>query len=185
MYLPNFKKISIDGVEMKELYIGNTLIWKSGHTNLIPLSTEADGITIYNGGLGYKDGYRVRSGGAEAVNSDTTCTGYIPFTKNDILYIYPSFAGYNIKNAINFYNIQGGCIGQINDNGTAYYMCAEDTDSFKPKVVNGVSVLDLSNSTNSRIDEIMFVRVTNLIGKESEIESGSQMIITVNEEIEL
>jgi hypothetical protein len=33
--------------------------------NEVRYSTEADGVTIYNGGLGYKYGYRVRSGGAE------------------------------------------------------------------------------------------------------------------------
>ena len=70
MNLSNFKKISIEGIEMKEIYIGNTMIWKGGPTNLLPLTTEADGITIYNGGLGYKQGYRVRSGGAEAYQTE-------------------------------------------------------------------------------------------------------------------
>jgi hypothetical protein len=65
--------------------------------NLMPfISTEKDGITIYNGGLGYKNGYRVRSGGAEVTQQSAVCTGFIPFVKGDKLYIYPPFTGLNI-----------------------------------------------------------------------------------------
>ena len=70
--------------------------------NLMPLSTEADGITPYNNGLGYKDNWRVRSEGAEQEQTKISCTGFIPFTKNDKLYIYPPFTGGNTDNAINF-----------------------------------------------------------------------------------
>lgn len=182
MNLPNFKKIAINGVEMKELRIGDTLIWKSGHTNLMPLSTEADGVTIYNGGLGYKDGYRIRSGGAESAQTHGTCTGYIPYAKGDKLYIYPPFNGENTTNAINFYDGDYNCLGQITDTGSGYGMCNSNAGQFKTKVVNGVSVLDLSDNTASGVENIAFVRVTHDIYYRELLPSGSGLVITKNEE---
>ena len=46
--------------------IPNVLICNNRFSkNWVPYSTEADGITIYNDGLGYKEGYRLSSSGAE------------------------------------------------------------------------------------------------------------------------
>lgn len=48
-----------------------------GYTNQIPLSTDAEG-NPYNGGLGYKQGYRVStSSGGESVATGMCVTGYI------------------------------------------------------------------------------------------------------------
>jgi hypothetical protein len=80
------------------------VLWQAvTYKNWVKYSTESDGITIYNGGLGYKDGYRIRSGGAESGTKNGVCTGYIPYVKGDKLYIYPPFTGLNTINAINFY----------------------------------------------------------------------------------
>lgn len=182
MKLSDFKKLFINNVEMKEIGVGNMRMWKGGHTNLVPLSTEADGKTIYNGGLGYKNGYRVRSGGAESESPWSTITGYIPYVKGDKLYIYPPFVGGNTDNAINFYDSAFNCLGQVTDSGGQYGICSGNFTSFKTQAVNGVSVLDLSDNTVSGVENIAYVRITNLL---SEITSGSEMIITKNEEIEL
>ena len=153
--------------------------------NWVKYSTEADGTTIYNNGLGYKDGYRVRSGGLEAGQVNTTITGYIPYAKGDKLYIWPPFQGLNTPNAVNFYDSGFNCLGQITDNGTPYGICHV---SHKTKVVNGVSVLDISNVTVSRDNEIAYVRISNQ-RKYGEgeiiplIQSGAEMIITKNEQI--
>lgn len=181
MNLADYKKLSIDGIELKDLTINGVLAWKAKtFTNLIPLSTEADGKTIYNGGLGYKDRYRVRSGGAEAEDRYTTITGYIPYKKGDKLYIYPPFFGENTANTVNFYDVSFACLGQITDSGVCYGFC---TSAFKTKVVNGVSVLDISSVTVSGIGNVAYVRIGNSIA--TQISSGSQMIITKNEEMEL
>ena len=153
--------------------------------NLIPfISTEEDGITIYNGGLGYKNGYRVRSGGAEAGANSAVCTGFIPFSKEDKLYIYPPFNGGNVQNAINFYNNSYEVLGQVTDSGAQYGICNE---TFKTQVINGVSVLDLSAVTVTGVNDIAYVRVTNAILDVDSIISlmsdGSEMIITKNEEL--
>ena len=52
---------------------------KSGYTNQIPLSTDADG-NPYNNGLGYKTGTRLNSSSNEVAISGMCCTGYIPLT---------------------------------------------------------------------------------------------------------
>lgn len=181
MHLPNQKSINIDGIDMKELLINGVSIWKSGYTNLVPLSTEADGKTIYNNGLGYKNGYRIRSGGAEQAATEGVCTGFISFVKEDKLYIHPAFTGGNTNNAINFVDASFTNLGQITDSGNGYGICAGNPSAFKTKVINGVSVLDLSSNTISGVENIAFVRITNNYYQAT----GAEMIITKNEEIPL
>jgi hypothetical protein len=187
MNFANLKSLTIPEGEVKEIYCGDVLLWKGGYTNLVPLSTEADGKTIYNNGKGYKDGYRIRSGGAEAAEKYSSCTGYIPFAKGETLYISPAFTGQNTQNAINFADASFTNLGQVCDNGSAYGICAGYVAQFKSKVVNGVSVLDLSDNTAPRVEEIAYVRITNAILDRAQgaiIDSGAEMIITKNEEIE-
>ena len=179
MNFSGLKELSIDGVGLVKLTINGVLAWKKGYKNWVPFSTEADGVTIYNGGKGYKDGYRVRSGGTEAEFAAGTCIGYIPYKKVDKLYIYPPFTGMNSNNAVNFYGGSFNCLGQVTDSGAYYGFC---NSSFKAKVINGVSVLDLSAVTVSGVENIAYVRITNNISG-GVIASGSEMIITKNEEI--
>lgn len=186
MNLADYKKLSIDGIELKDLYINGTLAWKNGYTNQVPLSTEADGKTIYNGGLGYKDGYRIRSSGAEAdATGMSVCTGFIPFVKGDKLYIYPAFTRTNVVNAINFSDKTFTNLGQVTAN-IGYGMCERNPSAFNTQEINDVSVLDLSNCTVSGVENIAYVRITNGLTNYSPInmQSGAEMIITKNEEIE-
>lgn len=181
------KSITMPEGEVKEIYSGDVLLWKGGYTNLVPLSTEADGKTIYNNGLGYKDGYRIRSGGVEGDASGyAVCTGFIPFVKGDRLYIYPKFTGINAVNAINFADKTFTNLGQQTAE-LGYGICASNPSAFKTQEINGVSVLDLSNCTVSGVENIAYVRITNGLSYNSPInmQSGAEMIITKNEEIEL
>ncbi len=52
---------------------------KTGYTNQIPLSTDADG-NPYNNGLGYKTGTRLNSSTNEVAISGMCCTGFIPLS---------------------------------------------------------------------------------------------------------
>lgn len=56
------------------------------YTNQIPISIESDG-TLYNGGKGYKENYRINSSGAETADYATgwDITGFIPVRPNDIV----------------------------------------------------------------------------------------------------
>lgn len=54
------------------------------YTNVLKSAKDADG-TPYNGGQGWKTGYRLNSNGAETAQSNVEVSGYMPCTKNDIL----------------------------------------------------------------------------------------------------
>lgn len=193
MDFANIKALIIPEGEVIKITGGGATIWEKvvapSYKNWVKHSTEADGKTIYNGGLGYKNGYRVRSGGAEAESVDSTITGYIPFVKGDKLYIYPPFTGRNTQNAINFADASFANLGQVTDSGAAYGICVVNGVVVgKTEVVNGVSVLDITNVTAAGFEKVAYVRITNRIQyydtDNALISSGAEMIVTVNEEIE-
>ena len=180
---------------MKEIYIGNTMIWKGGPTNLLPLTTEADGVTIYNGGLGYKVGYRVRSGGTETeFNYASFCTGFFPFQMGDVIRVYSPYGLYDTTNAVPCVNISDGNrnnIGQTAGNGK-YGILGYPITEWKNCATfdqNGILTFTLPESLSSYEDtsKIAFARVTmELLNPSSDISASvSETIITVNEEIEL
>lgn len=184
MDFSSLKKLTIGGVELKQLLINGVQVWKSGYKNWVKYSTEADGVTIYNDGLGYKDGYRIRSGGAEAANPYSTVTGFIPFRKGDVLRILPKFTGLNTINTINFFDADHGNLGQINDNGGAYGICTTNRNSYLTTVIDGVSTLTYTDDIDQ---SVRYIRITHFIlangSVQSEIDSGSEVIVTINEEI--
>ena len=56
------------------------------YTNLLPLSTDTSG-NPYNGGQGWKTGYRLNSSGAEAALAGIEVTGFMPLKYEDTVYI--------------------------------------------------------------------------------------------------
>ena len=60
------KSVTIPEGRVKKILQGAVVLWKSGFKNWVFNSLESGGNAIYNNGLGYKIGYRIRSGGAEA-----------------------------------------------------------------------------------------------------------------------
>ena len=186
MDFSEIKKLSIGGIELKQLFLNGIQVWKSGYKNWVPYSTEADGKTIYNGGLGYKDGYRIRSGGAEATADHAVCTGYIPFQYGDVLRLHPWFNGANSNNALNFYDVEFNNLGQYNDSGAMYGICSNDKTAWTEIESNpgGCSVIDISKVSNG--GDIAYVRITHAKGDYHTnvmVQTGSQLIVTVNEEI--
>lgn len=53
-------------------------------SNIIQTAVDTDG-TPYNGGIGYKTGYRLGSSGAESVFADYCVSGYIPINNGDVI----------------------------------------------------------------------------------------------------
>lgn len=157
-------------------------LWKktTSYTNKVPTSINADG-TIYNG-CGYKDECRIRSGGEESASVDATCTGFIPFKKGDTLRIYPAFTGGNTYNAINFADASFTNLGQITDSGSSYGVCQFKQNIYDSVVIDGASTLTFSDDFDANI---AYVRITNSLLEASGISSGSEMIVTINEEIEV
>lgn len=180
MDFQNLKKLTIGGVELKQLFINGIQVWKSGYKNWARFSTESDGKTIYNGGKGYKDGYRVRSGGAEGATERGSCSGFIPVEGSDVV----RFSGWDMsvaanENAINVADSSFANIGQTT--GLGYYgifqsgysaytleksLVQEKTGIWKwvaPPAASGIAYIRVSGYTMG---------------------DGSKMIVTINEEIE-
>lgn len=67
---------------------GNIIIYaaatKAEKTNMLTQAVDGDG-SLYNGGTGYKSGYRLNSNGAEVAQSGVFVTGFMPFKKGDTM----------------------------------------------------------------------------------------------------
>lgn len=189
MDFSSVKAITIPEGIVKKIVAAGKTIWQAvTYKNWVRYSTESDGTTIYNGGLGYKEGWRVRSGGAEAESSFAVCTGFIPFKKGDILRISPKFSGQNTVNTLNFSDSSFTNLGQYNDNTAAYGICTEDS-TWRTGIATetgGITVIDISSVSNG--DNIAYIRLTHALNfsptaDDEEVRSGSELIVTVNEEI--
>lgn len=110
--------------------------------------------TLY-GTNGLKVGYRVRSGGEEATNQYAVCTGFIPFRKGVTVEITPAFTGQNVENAINFYTLSKGCIGQVTSSGSLYNMCTED---YLPENVGEKTILRFKDVFHQ---DLTYIRITH------------------------
>lgn len=168
------KKLTIGGVELKQLLVGGIQVWKSGYKNWVKYSTEADGVTIYNGGLGYKDGYRIRSGGAEAAQTGGRITGYVPVAAGDVVRLYGwNFSYANATNAVNFSDGSFANLGQFTQQPAGYGICSGNIP--KVTVTNDVYQFTVPNNANIRNMRVSAQHGYNTLPPD--------MIVTINEEI--
>lgn len=72
------------------------------YTNILSLAVDSDG-TPYNGGKGWKTGYRLNSSGTETAQTDIEVTGFIPVGRSDIIYFSGVSIPYDGVNADNQY----------------------------------------------------------------------------------
>ena len=182
MMFSDLKKLVIPEGEVNKITVGGVTIWEN-MKNWVKFSTEADGVTIYNGGLGYKNGYRVRSGGAEASMDGASCTGFIPLKAGDVVRMSGYDALYDgSQNAINVYNADKENLGQAAAN-----IPAQGYGIFDNQYKNYGWASITQNPTGVYVwvapphADIAFMRVTGFTGYG--INDGSKMIITVNQEI--
>ena len=185
MDLSAYKQLKIGGVALKKLTINGVLAWKSGYTNQVLQSLNADG-TSYNGGLGYKNGYRIRSGGQESdsVYSDrAACTGFIPIKGGDTV----RFSGWTMEysnngNALNAYDATHGHLGQWTQGKSSYgiFSGAYSAYSYSSLVQENTGVWKWVAPPAA--SGIAYIRVTGMDSTMTQI--GAKMIITINEEIE-
>lgn len=162
---------------------GGVTLWEVPYVNMVPLSIDTDG-SIYNGGLGYKNGYRVRSGGTEASSNNGACTGFIPVNGGDVVRISGVIFSYAQNgNAINVADSSFTNIGQftmlpaqygIFARGAAYAAYAQDSVVEEsdgvwkwvvPPAASGVAYIRVSGQNSSGTSP------------------GANLIVTVNEEI--
>jgi hypothetical protein len=172
----------IGGKKLVELRINGTLIWKAAvYKNWVPYSTESGGKTIYNGGLGYKNSYRVRSGGAEGASAYASCTGFIPVHGGDVIGIGGiTFVGNSVDNAINVSNANYTNIGQVTESyaNAGYGIFAADGTHKAYAWNSGIEKNGCFYWTVPYDAGISYVRVTGRTGGD-----GTKLVVTINEEI--
>lgn len=181
------KELYIDGIKLVELSINNILVWKSGYKNWVKFSTESDGKTVYNGGLGYMEGYRLSSSGALKAQAGAVATGFIPATKTDVIRMAGVTWGTTVSGGysyIQFYDDSFAPVGHINkyqNQGTlngmdnASGICKKD--STRSGIItdeNGVTLFDVPFASGSNFSYFRISATGN----------GADMIVTINEEIE-
>ena len=178
MDFTNIKSIVIPEGKAIQIEVDGIIVWKSGPKNWVKYSTTEDGVTIYNEGKGYKEGWRVSSTGPEKVHDGGVCTGYIPVKAGDIIRLSGwTVMAMNGGNAINVYNNAftnlGQAAGNWQDGGYgiiidtyrdhAYQSITEETPGVYRWIV-------------PPSDDIVYIRVS------AYTDNGSKMIVTVNEE---
>lgn len=177
MNLQNMKKISINGVSMKSLSINGIEIWREApsYTNQVLSSTDTSG-NLYNG-IGYKDGYRVRSGGAEEATTGMSCTGFIKVQDGDIIRLSGwDFTINSNGNAINVVDADYNNIGQFTMLGASYGILLENGYGRDDVILESSGIWRIELPTNLGIE---YIRVTGQVGEAT----GAAMIVTINEEI--
>ena len=158
--------------------------------NQIPLSTDLNG-AIYNGGLGYKNGFRLSSSGEEKANASSFVTGFIPVKAGDVI----RFSGAYIageSGALNSYMykddrtlVQGSTTidgGSVHYNPVTPYNFFVNTNKERARVLYGPMEIDETNKrvlsmTIPNTGGIAYARFT------LNVADGANAIITINEEI--
>ena len=144
------------------------LLWKYYAQNWIKQAVEKNSINIYNGGLGYKLGYRLNSSAEEVAADNAVVTGYIPVKPGDTISVKGILWGASSKdmNYCWYYNSSFTAIKceRYPDN-------TQDIDStFKE---NGEATFIIASYA-----ECAYIRISGVA------RLGLNIIITINESVE-
>ena len=181
MNFAQLKQLTIPEGEVKKITSGADVLWEmSSYTNQVPLSIDSSG-NIYNG-VGYKNGYRIRSGGAEGAVTAGACTGFIKVNPGDVIRISGcSFSADESENAINIANSSFTNLGQMAMNSTwGYGDLAGDSEygmnSCVVEETTGVWKWNVPPASYG----VAYIRVS---GHFPDGADGAKLIVTINEEI--
>lgn len=182
--LSTMKELSIDGIKLRRLSIDDTIVWRDGIFNWVPVSRDTDG-NIYNG-VGYTEGYRLSSSGELKAQANTVATGFIPAKFGDTIRMKgvtwgtTESSGYSY---IAFYDNNFSLLATIN-----LYQTANESG------VSNVSSSYIDKTTSSILTDDNGITTFNIVFKStmsfnyiriSATGTGENMIVTVNENIEL
>lgn len=157
-----------EGIVTKIVSAGITLWEAVRYKNWIPFSTDADGKTIFNGGLGYKNNSRLNSSAAVVALDGYTVSGYIPARASNIVRV----KGVTFDSAHNT-----GCYFWTFDSSFTKLKSERPYDGNTADISitqegNGVTAFHLANYSTS----VRYIRL-------SAYGDGANAIVTVNEEI--
>lgn len=191
------KKLTIGGIELKQLFINGIQVWKS-FTNQVRQSIASDK-TPFNGGLGYWNGQELSgSSGAQRAGTNYTCTGFIPVKQGDVIRI-KGCNWYSTKatNYIVAYTSDFTHWGSTTTGGVHYYgntattvnpnkyaierpQCKGSMD-IQPDV-STIVIARNDGNTKEGFENIAYIRLS-VRGTGSGAVDGANLIVTVNEEI--
>lgn len=175
------KSITIPEGKVTQIASNGAVLWKSGPKNWVRYSINADG-SIYNNGLGYKNGYRVRSGGEEGAVNNTACTGFIPVKGGDVVRISGcNFSYKSNSNAINVSNASFTNIGQFTMLPASYGIFASGYTAYGHGSVVEEKTGVWKWIVPPAASGVAYIRVTGYDG--SVAQPGANLIVTINEEI--
>lgn len=179
------KSIVIPEGQVKQITSNGAVLWKSGYKNWVRYSINADG-TIYNNGLGYKNDYRVRSGGTETTSIGGCCTGFIPVSPGEAVYVsgVPWFTGVSAANALNAADSSFTNIGQFTMGQNAKYGIFASAYS----AYAASSVVEVSSGVWKWIvppaaSGVAYIRISGYNANNTAKPLGADLIVTINEEI--
>lgn len=157
------KKLSIDGVELKQLFINGILVWTEpvSYKNLVPIALDRSGNIL--DGKGYRTGAYWSSGNTLSSNSACTAIGLMPIdhsSQHDIYLYGINLTGTN-KNCFSLWNeaysnldsvlnLKEGVLGNLlvscEKLGEHYYKITTKTYSNKIKYfsIGGITVSGLT-----------------------------------------
>ena len=165
----NLKKLTIGGVELKQLFINGIQVWKAiSYTNQIPISTDKSG-NIYNG-KGFKENTAILTGNEQSVNGKDS-TGWIPCKVGDIIRLKNVDFDNDNNCRLVFYKSDKTYINQVTGNAT-YIL----NTSFKGIKDSSGNYTQLTITSRSETTNCAYIRMTA-----NDINANS--IITINQEI--
>ena len=170
--------VTVDSELIPNVLICNNRFYK----NWVPYSTEADGITIYNDGLGYKEGYRLSSSGAEKTQSNSVTTGYIPSKNHNPIYMKGATWGTTVSDGycyIAFYDSNFSLIATVNkyrESSDQISNVSTKVDKTASSIIVGTDGITTFNIAFNTTVNIAYIRI-------SATGNGVDFIVTVNEEI--
>ena len=145
------------------------------YTNLLPLSTKADG-TLFVEGVGYKTGYNLNAGtGEETSRSGYEVSGFIPYKATDTFRIKDCKFNAEAYDNICFYDSNFGFVGAFT-NKSSYNPLNQFGDSNTGTMVGCISTATTTNFNATKKNSIAYMRLSAAGIK-------SSTIVTVNEEI--
>lgn len=181
MNFATVKGITIPNGAVKKIVAAGKTLWEAiSYKNWVPFSTTNDGKTIYNG-TGYKNGYRIRSGGAEGAHGNGACTGFIPVSGGDVIRISGcTFLVADNGNAINVADASYTNLGQLSMIGADYGILSSTYSAYGYKSVVQESTGVWKWIVPPSASNVANIRVT---GYTKSGGNGAALIVTVNEEI--
>ena len=164
--------------EFTTTFTVNVSAEEPGAINWLKRSVASDN-TPYNGGVGYKDNYRLTSSGSESTNAGTDVTGFIPVAVGDVV----RFSGCNLNSSseyhrVAFYTIEKTRIGYQTVHGDGF-----TTDAWS-SVYDDIELIQFTIPSNVKTSSGAILDLTNVgFIRVCSADMTEDSIITINEEI--